>query len=503
MSKFLDALKQQSNITTTENGAYTYCSTLSDCLDLFYRIGALRHVSESDITSLIERAYAENKDYTFRIIFFARDVRGGLGERRVFRIAMKYLAVTHTESVIKNLNLFSEYGRWDDLITLYSTDVESIKKNILQIVRLQLRLDAQGMKDGKNISLLAKWLPSINASKNATITLAKEISKGLNMSYKTYRQTLSSLRKYIDILENRLRTKDYTFEYSKQPAKAMLQYQKAFIRNDGERYMKYLESVSRGDSTINTGTLYPYDIVRKVFNNDEIYISNEERKSLDVTWNALPNVSNNKNSIAVIDGSASMYWSYLSYVKDATLLPYQVAISLGLYFAEHSNGAFANHFITFSSMPRLIEVKGNDIVDKINYVKSFNECSNTNVQAVFDLILNTALSKKLSQNELPETIYIISDMEFDNCVYSGNKPCTNFEQARNNFKYAGYTLPNVVFWNVASRNEQVPVKAHQSGALLVSGFSAKVFDMVQSGNLNPEMFMLEIINGDRYNRICA
>lgn len=499
MFNFLNALKQQSNITTTENGAFTYRSTLSDCLDLFYRIGALRQASENEITSLIERAYNENKDYTFRIVFFARDVRGGLGERHIFRIAMNYLAVSHSESVLKNLNLFSEYGRWDDLITLYNVPVGSIKQNILKIVRLQLHSDIQGMKDNQSISLLAKWLPSINASKNDTIALAKEISKGLNMSYKTYRQTLSSLRKYIDILENRLRTKDYTFEYSNQPAKAMLQYKKAFIRNDGERYMQYLNSVSKGKTTINTGTLYPYDIVRQIFT-QRGNISKEERKSLDVTWNALPKVSNNKNSIAVIDGSGSMYWSY---VRGATLLPYQVAISLGLYFAEHSTGAFANHFITFSQNPKLVEVKGKDIVDKVNYVTTFNECANTNVQGVFDLILNTAITQKLPQKELPDTIYIISDMEFDQCAYNGNQRCTNFELAEKKFKNYGYRLPNVVFWNVASRNEQVPVKAHQSGALLVSGSTAKIFDMVQSGELNPEKFMLEIINSDRYNKICA
>lgn len=499
MNQFLNALKQGSNITKTLNDATTYHSTLSECLDLFYRVGALRQVSENEIANIVERAYVENKDYTLRILFFARDVRGGLGERRTFRVAMKYLSEAHTESVIKNLNLFSEYGRWDDLVTLYNTEIESVKENIIKIIRLQLDSDLANMKSNQNVSLLAKWLPSINASKNETISLAKEISKGLSMSYKTYRQTLASLRKYIDILENRLRTKDYTFEYANQPAKAMLQYKKAFIRNDGERYMNYLNSVSKGKAEINTGTLYPYDIVRQILNYKGS-ISNEERKSLDVTWNALPNVSNNKNSIAVIDGSGSMYWSY---IKGATLLPYQVAISLGLYFAEHSTGAFANHFITFSHTPRLIEVKGNDIFSKVKYVQTFNECSNTNIQGVFDLILSTAVSNKLPQEELPETIYIISDMEFDSCAYNGNQRCTNFELAKQKFNIAGYKLPNVVFWNVNSINEQVPVKSHESGALLISGSTAKIFDMVQSGDLNPEKFMLDIINSDRYNLICA
>ena len=183
------------------------------------------------------------------------------------------------------------------------------------------------------------------------------------------------------------------------------------------------------------------------------------------------------------------------------LLPYQVAISLGLYFAEHSTGAFANHFITFSSNPRLVEVKGKDIVDKVNYISTFNECSNTNIQGVFDLILNTAIHQKLPQKELPDTIYIISDMEFDNCAYNNNQRCTNFDCAKQKFEQHGYKLPNVVFWNVASRNQQVPVTKHQSGALLVSGSTAKIFDMVQTDKLNPEQFMLDIINGERYNKI--
>lgn len=497
MFNFLNSIKKEANLTTTENNALTYYSTLSDCLDLFYRIGALRQANEQEITSIIERAYTENKDYTFRILFFARDIRGGLGERRVFRISMDYLAKTHTDSVLKNLELFSEYGRWDDLINLYNCNVKVIQKSIISIIKQQLNKDIQNMNSNNSISLLAKWIPSINASNKDTISLAKKISKELNMSYKEYRQTISKLRKYLDILENRLRTKDYSFDYSKQPSKAMIKYRQAFFRNDADRYMNFLQSVKNGETKINTGTLYPYDIVRQILNNRG-KISKNERTSLDVTWNSLPSVNIDKNSIAVIDGSGSMYMSYR-----CDLLPYQVAISLGLYFAEHSTGAFANHFITFSSNPRLVEVKGKDIVDKVNYISTFNECSNTNIQGVFDLILNTAIHQKLPQKELPDTIYIISDMEFDNCAYNNNQRCTNFDCAKQKFEQHGYKLPNVVFWNVASRNQQVPVTKHQSGALLVSGSTAKIFDMVQTDKLNPEQFMLDIINGERYNKIFA
>lgn len=497
MGNFLNALKQNGNFALTDNGAYSYLSTQSDCLDLFYMVGALRNAKPERIIKIIDRAYAENKDYTLRILFFARDIRGGLGERRIFRIAMQHLASVQPESVIKNLNLFSEYGRWDDLITMYDIPNKELQNNIINIIKLQLNSDLEGMKTNSNISLLAKWLPSINASSSKTIALAKKISKALDMSYRTYRQILSRLRNYIDIIENRLRTKDYSFDYSKQPSKAMFQYRKAFMRHDSGRYLGYLESVRKGQATINTGSLYPYDIVRKVIYSNGV--SSLDRKSLDITWNNLPSYSDGKNSIAVIDGSGSMYWTN----NPSNIAPYQVAISLGLYFAEHSTGAFANHFITFSTRPKLIQVKGGDIVDKVKYIQSFNECSNTNIQAVFDLILDTAIKNKTPQSELPENIYIISDMEFDSCVYNGNRRCTNFEVAKKKFNNAGYKLPNIIFWNVNSFNQQVPVKAHQSGAVLVSGATPKIFEMVQSDNLNPMQFMLDVINSDRYSNICA
>lgn len=240
MNSFLEMLDKQLNSTRTLNGAYTYATSKSYCLDLFYHIGALRNtMSDEDevITDLVNHAYAENSDYTLRILFYVRDIRQGLGERKVFRVAMKHLAKTHPESVIKNLSLFPEYGRWDDLLYLY--EVPSVKDKILNIIKNQLDIDIQDMNDNKTISLLAKWLPSINASNSKTIALAKKLSRDLGMSYKEYRQTLTKLRKHIDIIENRLRIKDYSFDYEKQPSGAMLKYNKAFIRNDNDRYLKY------------------------------------------------------------------------------------------------------------------------------------------------------------------------------------------------------------------------------------------------------------------------
>lgn len=489
---FLKALKEKSNITYTENGAVTYKSTESECLDLFYQAGALRNASEKTIQNIVQRAFIENSNFTMKILFYARDIRGGLGERRFFRIAINYIAGIYPESIRKNLKYISEYGRWDDILSLYN--ISALKEEIINIINTQLNDDIGNMREGKDVSLLAKWLPSVNTSSEESRRTAKSIANALGMSEKTYRKKLSELRKYIDIIENRLRQRDYTFEYSKQPSNALMCYKKAFIRNDCKRYMQYLNDVRNGKADMNTGTLYPYEIVRHSL---KYNISSEEQLSLDTTWNSLADIKNSQNAIAVIDGSGSMYCGM------GSPKPYEAALSLGLYFAEHSKGAFANHFITFSMSPKLVEIKGNNIVDKVKYASAYNECANTNLQAVFDLILKTALSQKTPQHELPDTIYVISDMEFDSCVYDGRRNMTNFEAAEKKFKNYGYKLPNVVFWNVASRNSQVPVKMHQSGATLVSGSSPKIFDMVKNGEMNPYKFMMDIINSERYSKITA
>lgn len=489
----LEFLKKAGNITYTENGAYTYKSTSSDCLDLFYRIGALRNsASDSEIEKLIEKAYVENPLNTMKILFFARDIRGGLGERKVFRIAIKYLANYHTNSVRKNLTLFSEYGRWDDLVMLYGQS--PLDNDIIQIIRNQLDCDVKNMNENKQVTLLAKWLPSVNTSSDDTRILARKIASALGFSEKHYRKTLSALRKYTDIIENRLREMDYTFDYSKQTSRSMMCYKKAFIRNDKERYIEYLENVNNGSAKMNTGTLYPYDIIRDAL---KPKLSLNEIKSLDTMWNNMNKIEGNENAIAVIDGSGSMYGG------NGSPKPFEAALSLGLYFAEKSKGKFANHFITFSSSPRLIEIKGRNIAEKAKYTASFNEVANTDIQAVFELILNTATRYHLPQSEMPQTIYIISDMEFDMCARFGKNRCTNFEMAKYSYAQSGYKLPDIVFWNVASRNQQVPVKSHQSGVALVSGSSPKIFDMVKSGEINPYKLMNNIINSERYSKISA
>ena len=482
----LEFLKREANKTYTENGSVTYRSTGRDCLDLFATIGALRRESEQEITARFLRAYAEDPDLAMKILFYGRDVRGGLGERRVFRILLRWLAVSKPESVVRNLPYVAEYGRWDDVLVLLDTPCRA---EALALLKQQFDADLAALSSDGDVSLLGKWLPSVNASNDETIRAAKQIANAFGLSDRDYRKTLTKLRAQIRILENNLRKRDYTFDYSKQPSKAMFKHRKAFLRNDAERYGAFMQRVSTGEVKLNTGALYPYEIIEKAFHCDDA-----ERLSLDATWRALADYTQDENALVVADGSGSMYWG-------GKPMPAAVAQSLAIYFAEHNRGAFRNHFITFSMNPRLVEIKGRDIVDKARYCETFNECANTNIQKVFELVLNAAVRNRVPQKDLPSTLYIISDMEFDSCAAGAS--LTNFEYAAKLFRQAGYRLPNVVFWNVSSRNQQQPVTMNEQGVALVSGCSPRIFSMVMEGSLDPFTFMLSVIDTERYAPIRA
>ena len=484
----LNYLKQEANKTVTENGAATHITTESDCLDLFATIGALRRESDSEIVTRFIRAYSENKDIAMKLLFFARDIRGGLGERRVFKVILNWLANNEPQTVRKNLEYVAEYGRFDDLLCLMGTACE---KDMLDVLKAQFESDNNALANGGEVSLLAKWLPSVNASNSETVLNAKKIAKHFGLNDASYRKALVALRAHIRIIENNLREKDYSFDYSKQPSKAMYKYRKAFIRNDGERYSQFLDKVTTGEAKLHASTLMPYEIITPFFRRN---VSDEERKAINTTWISQEDFGDTENALAVIDGSGSMYGG-------VDPMPATVALSLGIYFAERNKGAFKNHFITFSENPQLVEIKGEDILDKVRYCYGFNEVANTNIQKVFELILDAAKKNSVPQDELPKKLYIISDMEFDYCAEDAS--LTNFEYAKKLFAEAGYTLPEIVFWNVASRNRQQPVTRNEQGVALVSGCTPRLFSMVASGTMNPYAFMLEVLESERYAKIVA
>ena len=482
----LEVLKKTANETYTENGALTHRSTGKDCLDLFAAIGALRRESDLEIERRFMKAYVEDRDLAMKILFFARDVRGGLGERRVFRVILRWLAFNETGSVLRNLPYIAEFGRWDDVLVLLNTPC---RKAALSLLKQQFDADLAALEGSGDISLLGKWLPSVNASNPETVALAKQIARAFGLTDRDYRKALVRLRAQIRILENHLREKDYSFDYAKQPSKAMFKYRRAFLLNDGERYSEFMAKVQRGEAKLHTGTLLPYEIVEHVYRTSE-----SERESLDVTWRALEDFTTDENALVVADGSGSMYWG-------SNPTPAAVAQSLAIYFAERNKGPFRNYFITFSMHPRLVEIKGRDITEKVWYCRAFNECANTDLEAVFDLILRAAVENHVPQSRLPAKLYIISDMEFDACVKDAK--LTNFENAKQKYARRGYKLPQIVFWNVASRHAQQPVTVNDRGVALVSGCSPRIFSMAMEGELNPYDYMLSVVNTERYAPIAA
>lgn len=494
----LKYLKEEANKTFTENGAVTNKTTGSDCLDLFATIGALRRESDEEIILRFTRAYSENADIAMKLLFYSRDVRGGLGERRVFRVIMNWLADNEPASVLKNLKYIAEFGRFDDMLSLFDTKCE---KAMLKVINAQLKNDIAALETKEEVSLLAKWLPSVNATNTETVRQAKLIAKSLKMSDAQYRKTLSTLRSHIRIIENNLREKDYSFNYEKQPSRAMYKYRKAFARNDGKRYSEFLNAVKCGNAVLHADNISPYELVEPYLS-DWTYgnccfmkkISDAEKDTLNATWASLPDFGSDENALAVIDTSGSMYY-------DSKPMPAAVALSLGLYFAEHNRGTFKNNFIEFSEHPQLIELKGETFADRLRYACTFNKVANTNIEAVFDLVLNAAVNNKVSQSEMPAKLIIISDMEFDYCIE--NASLSNFRNAERKYAEKGYKLPEIVFWNVASRNRQQPVTQNENGVALVSGCTPRIFSMVAGNNLSPYKFMIDIIGSERYSKIAA
>ena len=496
----LEYIKQEANMTFTENGAATYESTGSNCLDLFATIGALRRENDAEIIARFVRAYTEDPDTAMKLLFFARDIRGGLGERRVFRVIFNWLAANAPESVRKNLEYVAEYGRFDDLLSLTGTPCE---KEMFAVIGRQFAEDMEALKNGSPVSLLGKWLPSVNASSEGTKKLGKRTAKALGMSDAEYRKALTALRAAVSIIENNLREKDYSFDYEKQPSRALFKYKKAFARNDGERYSAFINAVNTGEASLHADNVAPYELVApylrdyRAFNNRGSYmreITPSEKAVLNATWASLPDYGSDENALAVIDTSASMYYY-------GSPRPAAVSLSLGLYFAEHNKGAFRNHFIEFSASPQLIELKGDTFADRLRYAASFSQVANTNIEAVFELILRAAVKNKVPRKELPAKLIIISDMEFDCCV--SNASAVNFENAKNRYEAFGYKIPQVVFWNVASRHCQQPVTMNEQGVALVSGVTPRLFSMIAGGVLSPYTFMREVLESERYAKIAA
>ena len=503
MNTLLNGMKNATNYTYTENGALTHKTSMSGLLDLFGMGAAYRTRSDSDCIMLFKDAFNENPVYALKCLFYLRDVRGGQGERRFFRVVTHWLANNETEAMERNLRYVPEFGRWDDLYTFVGTKLEA---KAFDLMKKQLMLDIQC----KTPSLLGKWLKSENTSSHQSRELANLTRKAFNMTHKQYRKTLSLLRERINVVERLMSAGKWDeIEFDKIPSRAGLIYKNAFARHDIERMKSEKEVRSYADfmkdetTKVNAKDLYPYEVVAKAYNltnsgywyRDSSAIDSVDpvqRAAINKYWDNLTDYFKGAtlDALCMIDTSGSMWGSEAS-------APINVAISLGLYAAERARGPFANHYISFSRRPQLIETKGIDFVDKVYRIYKTNLCENTNIEAAFDMVLTTALNNNCSQADLPQSIVIVSDMEFDSQRgYYGNGHDTLMENIAYKWNSYGYKMPHLVYWNVNARHNNIPMTI-KDGVTLVSGFSPVIFEQIMKGKTGYDL-MMDKLNEERY-----
>ena len=497
---YLENLKTEADLTRTLNGDKAHGSTGDACLDLFAVAGGIRYQRVSEQLRLFERAYIENPELAMKLLFHLRDIRDGMGERELFRTLLKHVACTWPASAKKNVAWVAEFGRWDDLLCLLGTPAE---EDAVKVIRWQLAEDEAALKrrqvgdEGAHISLLAKWLPSDNTSSRETRMLAQQLIRALGMKRKEYRAMLTGLRARIALTECKLTFRQPgKVNYEAVPAQAMLKYRNAFQRKDSKRYTDYLRAVGEGEKRIHTETLFPYEVLRPFFKGDEWWVNNAEgMMALEQLWNHLPGTVGNANAISVVDTSGSMFCSR------GPLKPALISMAMGLYCAERCEGVFHNHLITFENVPHLVTVRGNSLRDKLKYLETLPWGNSTNLEAVFDLILRAAVRSHAKQEEMPQVLYIFSDMEFNHAVRDPDKSV--YENAREAFEAAGYQMPAVVFHNVNSWQMQTPVTARTRGTALTSGAGSHALAHRFDGNVTPMAHMLRVLNGERYAMIHA
>ena len=473
--EFLDALRQED--TVTENGMATNSTSLNACVDLFFNIGAMRGQDKQRLIATFSKAFNEDPKRAMKLLFWARDVRGGAGERQVFKDILVYLAENHDLVLRPNLHLISEYGRWDDLLSLAGTYLEKQAFTLIS--------DALINENG----LCAKWMPRKGA-------VAEKLRKFTGMSPKQYRKSLVGLT---SVVETKMCAKDWnSIDFGKLPSVASARYQKAFGKNAYESYSAYIASLVKGEAKINAGAVYPYDITKSL-NYGNSSVANEQ-------WKALPNYMEGANDmiLPVVDVSGSMSCP-AGGSKSVTCM--DVAISLGLYISERNVGPFKDAFITFSSKPQL-QVLSGSLKDRYTQMSDSDWGMSTDLEATFKLILDQATKHKLSQDKMPNKILILSDMEFNAAVSCGGYSSrfkggtwnpTAQQMIEQMYSDAGYKVPQIVYWNIQSRNGGVPVAFDTQGTALVSGFSPAIMTSLLGGDIeSPQQIMDKTILSERY-----
>lgn len=470
MNTFVSAVVNQE--ARTENGMRARKSTASACVDLFFKIGASRG---KDITKDFVAAFVEDKEIALRIAQWVRDVRGGAGERELFRQILKYLDKHAPEDAARLLMKVPEIGRWDDIFV-----VENNKAKAFTMLG-----DALRAKNG----LAAKWTPRKG-------DLAVEIRNFFGMSPKFYRKSLVEMTK---VVETQMCSKEWSeINFSHVPSVASARYKKAFFRNTPE-YAKYVAALVKGTDPkvkVNAGAVFPYDVLKGVIGSYRSNFNATELALVEKQWDALENFIGDANVLPLVDVSGSMSCPAGSSGSKSVTTCMDVAISLGLYMADKNKGKFKDTFLTFSATPELLHLKGN-IVQKCQQMSSSNWGMNTDLVKAMDKILSTAVKGGVSQEEMPEMLLIMSDMQFDQCARFDDSA---MKMMARKFEAAGYELPKIVFWNLSAK-ENVPVKYDTRGVALVSGFSPAIMVAVLGGDtekFTPESIMMKALMVDRY-----
>ena len=502
-------IKNHNNRSRTENGALGLKTTRHELLDLHFQVSSLRIYNPKYIVDGFVKAYYENLHYAIKWLFYLRDITEGLGERRSFRICLQYLANSQVEIAREIMELIPQYGRYDDLLAYLDTPLQ---EELGVYIGRQLKADQGAMKEGKSVSLLAKWLPSINTSSPQTRARATQLVRLLGMGSREYRKTLSALRAYLDVVEVKLSASRWEeVDYEKVPAKANLLYDAAFTRHDRERRVDYLRRVCLEDGKLNSRGIMPYEIVHRYFMGSSGwtgYASLRENMLAELMWQKLlqdgfQNDWGLEDCIVVADGSGSMY----SQVSGAgSVMAIEICHSLAIYFAAQLKGIFHDMAISFSESPQLIDLsQGDSLKSRLEIMRAYDEVANTNIQAVFQLLLDMAVSRQVPAEQIPGQVLIVSDMEFDEArsQYSGGKEQifdrTLFEEIAAEYARAGYPMPRLIFWNVCGRSNTIPAVTGEQGICLLSGFSQNGMKVAAHREIkDPYECLLKTLDSPRY-----
>ena len=510
MSKFLNAAKQPSTATQTTNGAKVFSSSGDALVDFFGKAGALRGKA-NEAVALFSAAYNVEPLNALRVLFFLRDVRGGQGEREAFRQCLKWLVTNNSHVLDKNMALIAEFGRWDDVLSLLPTKNKAVQESVLRTIGHQLKEDLANLAAKKPVSLLAKWMPSENASSKIGMNQARFLAQQLGYTPKQYRVNMTKLRKAIHIVETPLTEKNYqAINYQALPGRASSLYRNTFLRSDETRYRAYLGNLKKGTAKINSSTRFPYEMVKEVLVKEAnryrtTRLTEEDKIFLNASWDQYPDFIGDtaENAICVVDTSSSMH--------SPDYLPISASIATGLYYASKAKGPFKDHFITFNTVPALHQVFGSTFVEKVTNAFNASWGGSTNLQATFELILSVGIKHRLKQEEMPNKLYIVSDMQFNKITEGFKQSVTQasfYDAIKAKYQKAGYEMPTIVFWNVNATNKGVFPASNGEPVQYVSGLSPAIFKYLVTGNLEKDAppktareLVMDVVNSERYSAI--